>query len=104
MRKNILILLTLLIIETFAHSQTNSKTDKTQDFVPDEQTAMRIAEAIWLPIYGEKVLDQKPFVAKLVKNKVWVVEGYLSPEAVGGIPHIEIQKSDCKILKVYHTK
>lgn len=30
-----------------------------------EETAIKIAEAIWYPIYGEKIYDKKPFVARL---------------------------------------
>lgn len=77
--------------------------NQNKDFVPDEATAIKIAEAIWLPIYGDKIYNDKPFVAKLSNQKVWIVEGTLH-EAKGGVPHIEIQKKDCKIIKVYHEK
>ncbi len=76
--------------------------------VPDEETAKKIAEIIWLPIYGEKIYDEKPFKASLVKN-VWRVKGVLhnrgdSTLLMGGTAYIEIRQSDCKILKVFHTK
>lgn len=72
------------------------------DLVPDEKTAIKIAEAIWLPIYGEKINNKKPFVATL-KDSIWIVSGTVHTEK-GGAPYIEIHKSDCKILKVYHEK
>lgn len=34
-------------------------------FVPDAATAKKIAEAVWLPIYGKKVLSEKPYQATL---------------------------------------
>ena len=71
-------------------------------FVPDEKTAIKIAEAIWYPIYGDEIYDEKPFKAEL-KDSVWVVRGTLNFD-VGGVAYIEIQKSDCKILKVAHGK
>ena len=75
----------------------------SRDYVPDGETAIKIAEAIWLPIYGKKIYDNRPFIAKLRDSSVWVVEGTLN-SAKGGVPYMEIQKSDCKILKVFHGK
>jgi hypothetical protein len=71
-------------------------------FVPDERTAIKIAEAIWYPIYGDEIYDEKPFKAEL-NDSVWIVHGTLNYD-VGGIAYIEIQKSDCKILRVTHGK
>ena len=46
-------------------------------YVPDAKTAIRIAVAVWSPIYGEKqIQSQKPYKAKL-KNGIWFVEGSL---------------------------
>ena len=71
--------------------------------VPDQETAIKIAEAIWVPIYGDDVLNEKPYVAKLVGN-VWVVRGSLPPQFLGGTAYIEIRKSDCTVLNVTHFK
>lgn len=75
----------------------------TFDYVPNEKTAIKIAEAIWLPIYGNRIYKNKPFVATLVNNEIWVVRGTMHSEK-GGVPYAEIQKKDCKILKVIHGK
>jgi len=73
-------------------------------FVPDKATAIKIAEAIWLPIYGKRQIDdEKPFIVELKDSNTWVVEGTLK-SSKGGVAYIEIQKSDCKILKVFHGK
>src|SRR5437899_3260518 len=43
--------------------------------VPDADTAKRIAESIWIPMYGEdKVASQQPVKAEL-KFNVWIVSG-----------------------------
>jgi len=73
-------------------------------FVPNEETAIKIAEAIWLPIYGNSILEMKPFVANLKDSTIWIVEGTLPKGMKGGVPYIEIQKSDCKVLKIAHGK
>jgi hypothetical protein len=73
-------------------------------FVPNEETAKKIAEAVLYPIYGETIKNQKPYKVTLIENKIWVVEGTLSKNAVGGVFHIEIQKDNCAILNVSHGK
>lgn len=91
--------------ETNSYEQTKMAEPKIQDddLVPDKETAIKIAEAIWLPIYGEKVLKEKPYVAELKDGKVWYVNGTLKEEK-GGVAYIEINKKDCRIINVYHTK
>ncbi len=76
-------------------------------YVPDAATAIRIAEAVWTPIYGERELrSQRPFRAEL-RGNVWRVHGTLpqpSPgfEAVGGTAAAEIDRRTGKILLVSH--
>ncbi|EKT3958480.1 YbbC/YhhH family protein [Flavobacterium psychrophilum] len=76
----------------------------TINYVPNEETAIKIAEAIWLPIYGEKIYQQKPYIVTLVNGNVWIIKGSLSENKRGGVAYIEIQKKDCKILNVIHGK
>jgi hypothetical protein len=70
--------------------------------VPDSATAIRIAEAVWLPIYGEGIYDRRPFSAELILDSVWAVAGSIPANMLGGVPYIEIQKSDGRILGVGH--
>jgi hypothetical protein len=63
-------------------------------FVPDAETAIRIAVAVWEPIYGRaKIEGEKPHHATL-KNGVWTVEGSLPKGMFGGVAIAEIRKSD----------
>jgi hypothetical protein len=74
-------------------------------FVPDAETARKIAEAVWVPIYGQKQIDlEKPFIVTL-EGDVWSVEGDYPKEknAVGGAAIIRIRKKDGKILYLTHT-
>lgn len=89
---------------------TAQKDTKNRNYVPDEETAKKIAEAIWIPIFGEAhIIPQRPYKVKLVDD-VWIVEGLIpepyryDPDVRGGGAYIEIQKSDCKILKVKHGR
>jgi hypothetical protein len=73
-------------------------------FVPDSATAARIAEAVWIPIYGEAhIRRERPYHASL-EGDVWRVVGYLPPNHVGGTALAEISKSDGRILRVIHSK
>lgn len=82
----------------------NTKYRPKAGYVPDAATAIKIAEAVWLPIYGEETLkDERPFTARLVKG-VWVVEGTLPKDLVGGTAYAEISKETGCILNVMHFK
>ncbi|MBB3121583.1 NTF2 fold immunity protein [Pseudoduganella violacea] len=71
-------------------------------FVSNEETAIAIAVAILIPIYGKKNIDaQKPFSAKL-KGNTWVVQG--SFEKSTGVAEVDISKKSGEILRVIHGK
>ncbi len=72
--------------------------------MPDSVTAEKVAEAIWLPIYGDGVLREKPYRSRLIGDSLWIVEGTLDRSMMGGTAYVEIRKSDCAILKVTHGK
>jgi len=79
-------------------------------YVPDETTAIRVAEAVFIPIYGEKhVRSERPFQAKL-KGDVWTVKGSLPKPpkpgdvVVGGTMVAEIERTTGCIKAVYHLK
>jgi hypothetical protein len=73
-------------------------------YVPDAETAIAVAVAVWNPIYGkEQIEKEKPYKASL-SNGVWTVEGSLPEGHIGGVAEIDISKDDCKILRVIHGK
>lgn len=80
------------------------KSNNHVNYVPNEETAIKVAEAIWYPIYGSKIENTKPYKIYEKDSLVWIVEGTLPKGIKGGVPYIEIQKKDCKVLKVTHGK
>jgi hypothetical protein len=71
-------------------------------FVPDEKTAIAIAVAAWIPIYGKKTIDgEKPYKAVL-KDGVWTVTGSLPKGWKGGVAEAKIAQGDGRILKIIH--
>jgi hypothetical protein len=101
LKKNILFI--GLIFSFFVCFTQNHNHQLKIDYVPDTITAMKIAEAVWLPIYGKEIYTKMPFKAKLINGKIWQVEGTLK-ETHGGVPMVMIQKSDGKIILVTHGK
>lgn len=73
-------------------------------YVPDEQTAISIAVAVWIPIYGkEQIEGEKPYKATL-KNGVWTATGTLPEGFDGGTAVAEISQDSGRILRVIHYK
>jgi hypothetical protein len=73
-------------------------------FVPTAEVAVEIARAVLTPIYGgERIQRQLPLNARLMDDR-WIVEGSLPPGRLGGVAHIEIAKSDGRILRVTHGR
>jgi len=71
-------------------------------FVPDEKTAIRIAEGVLTAIYGEKqIKSEEPFSAKL-HNGVWTVQGSIAEGVEGGVAIIKISKDNGSIIFVTH--
>ena len=92
----------IILFNVFASNKGNVP---SEGFVPNRETAIKIAEVIWASIYGETIYDKKPFVAEYnEKEGCWEVRGTLSQNMRGGIPEIKINKSDGKILYVNHGK
>ena len=78
--------------------------DKSRGMVPDRETAIKIAESIWYPIYGSQIYTEQPFIAELESDTVWIVRGSLPKDRVGGCAEIRLRKSDAAVLYVDHEK
>jgi NTF2 fold immunity protein len=73
-------------------------------YVPDEKTAIKIAEAVLGPIYGEKQIEgERPFHAILNEN-IWTISGSLPEGYEGGVAVIRIDKRTGTILGYIHGK
>ena len=72
--------------------------------VPDEATAIRVAEAALIPVYGRKQIEsERPFTAKLT-GTTWFVFGHLPGGWDGGVAEIWIDKRDGHVLRYIHGK
>ena len=104
-RSTVACIVALLWTTCMQKEESPKENDPIKDgYIPNEETAVKVAEAIWLPIYGKEIYKEKPFHATLLNDSIWLVEGTLEKGAIGGTVYAEIQKKDCKILKVTHYK
>src|SRR4051812_38000544 len=67
-------------------------------YVPDAATAIKIAIAVWEPIYGRKQIEsEKPIRAEL-RNGVWTVYGYIPENTPGGFAEAEISQKSGEVF------
>lgn len=99
------VLLILVTITAAAGTGDSRKQPLPKDgVIPDAATAVKIAEAIFTPIFGtETVAKYQPYTAQL-KDEVWTVYGTLKPGARGGTPQLTIQKTDGKVIEVWFSQ
>ena len=103
---NILSKLSMVVLLAFTVSATLAKEHNVrppEGYVPDGKTAIAIAIAVWTPIYGDKQIElQKPYVAKLYRNK-WTVTGS-THGGLGGVAIAVIAKDNGAVIRVSHGK
>lgn len=67
--------------------------------------AMVKAEELWRKVYGEFSAERKPYSVKYdAENEAWLVEGTLPNGNLGGVPHVIIEKTEGKILALWHDR
>ena len=81
--------------------------------VPDEATALKIAEPALIKTYGRRqVDDERPLTTTLDKG-IWIVSGTLwctdrngnrTHQCVGGTAVLKLRQQDGKILSIIHYK
>jgi hypothetical protein len=89
------------IIDREFHGESSVNSVSPQGgFVPDAETAIRIAEAVWTPIFGQKEVEsQQPFQAEL-EYGVWVVMGSLREGPEGRALLAKVSKTSGTIFLV----
>ena len=99
-------LMLLAFVVAFASQDNEPKHGYVPEegFVPNKNVAIKIAVAVWEPIYGaDKIADEKPFNAKLTDG-IWTVKGSLPKGRKGGVALAQISKKDGRIIRVIHGK
>ena len=100
----------ILLLAVTALGQGNHP---SEGYVPNSDTALKIAEAVLIPLYGkEQIESEKPFTATL-ENDVWTVAGTVwcsdghggrTTRCMGGAAVVKISKIDAHIISMIHYK
>ena len=110
MRKLPILLYICLLAPSLLSQTTDSPSHKPRSgYVPDADTAIKIGEAVLIPVYGANQIDsEQPFTATLTGNSIWVVTGTLHCKGAGscdgGVATVSITKDDGRVLSMTHGK
>ena len=94
------------IIALTATLVSQAKAQTPRELVPDQATAVAIARAVLIPIYGKsQIAAEEPLKARR-DGKNWNVSGTLgcTPNCLGGTAFVSNSAVDGRILSVFHTK
>jgi len=82
----------------------SSPNNKFTSLKLSKDTILKLAEIYLIEIYGDKILQQKPWIVT-DNDDSYVINGRLPREfKVGGVAEIEIRKSDGKVIRYTHGK
>ena len=98
-----LIAATALVLSIVAFAATRAKLP-ISGVVPDEQTAVKVADAIFQPVFGATEVEKwRPYHAQLDKRGFWTVYGTLPRGMKGGTPMLKISRRNGRVLEVWHS-
>jgi len=96
--------LALISFLTALTASAASGVSPKEGLVPDAETAVSIAVAVFKPIFGEqKIKSQQPFKAEL-KGEIWHVYGSLPQGWLGGTAEAHISRKDGRVIRVWHGR
>ncbi|PYL75094.1 MAG: hypothetical protein DMF27_12960 [Verrucomicrobia bacterium] len=101
--------LTVLLAVFSANAQVKDPWTQPHALVPDKETAIKIAEAVLFPIYGEgRISGERPYKVTLTDG-FWRVTGSLPPTLpgevmFGGTFYITISQWDARVIEIGHEE
>jgi hypothetical protein len=103
MKRGIIVIFLFALVSAYAQSPQGRSFRPKEGFVPNAETAVKVGEAVLMPVYGEKQINgERPFKATL-RGSVWTVEGTLScGNCIGGTAVVKISKTSGQILFMTH--
>lgn len=93
-----------IILTTLLSCCKNGKLNQKEDQSSDSNIAISLAGEKWIEIYGKSVNEQKPFVAEKKNDSLWIVQGTLPKNRLGGVAYAEINIKTKKVIKYTHGK
>jgi hypothetical protein len=75
-----------------------------EGYVPNAQTAVAIAEAVLVPVYGKEKIEQEKPLHAVLSHGVWTVTGTLAEGWRGGVAEVKISQRNGRILQLTHYR
>ena len=75
-----------------------------EGYIPDAETAISVATAISMPIYGKKVIDSELPLRAELKGGVWTIIGTFHGTGTGGEVIVQLNKRTGAVVFVTHTQ
>ena len=73
--------------------------------ISNTKDLLKKVEEVWIKEYGERIKEEKPYqVFYDEKNGIWLVQGTLSSDMVGGVANILLENDTGKVLAIWHEK
>ena len=98
------------VVENFKSSDyqyyiDNFSSEENVGSIIDAKDAIKKSEIIWIKLYGENIKKEKPFkVFYDAKSEIWLVQGTLRSNMMGGVANILVDNDTGKVLAVWHDK
>lgn len=74
-----------------------------QGFVPTAEVAIKIAEAVAVPVFGQEMVGAELPLKATLESGVWRVEGAdNSKDTFGGVLEITLSQKDGRIISIEH--
>ena len=73
-------------------------------FVPDSTTAVHVAQAVLIPVYGTAEISRESPMTAVLSDGVWTVQGRSPRGVVGGTAQVQRLKKDARIIRMSHAK
>ena len=85
-------------IENFSSNENIGNTS-------DLREVLLNVEKLWIEMYGESVKNERPYKVFYDSiNDVWLVQGSLKSNSMGGVANVLIEKSTGRVLAIWHDK
>lgn len=92
-------------IRDYQYYVENFSSDEKVDNASDIRKLMEEVEMLWKKTYGESVIYKKPYrVFYDSQNDIWLIQGSLKSNQMGGVSNILVQRRTGNILAIWHTK
>jgi hypothetical protein len=95
------LLLVLLVSSVFPQDKRSAL--PAAGVIPDEATAIKVAEAVLVPIFGEDHLNRERPLHGRLDNGIWTVYGTLPKRTIGGTMLVRMKRKDGQIIEILHS-